>query len=98
MLKKSYSKTKRECRVTFETPAELKARAVSLCGEFNDWNPTTHQMRPRKDGGFSTTVSLKPKRSYRFKYLVDGERWENDWAADGYVANGFGGEDSVVQL
>jgi len=33
-----------------------------------------------------------------FRYLVDGERWENDWAADAYVPNPFGGEDSVVEV
>jgi len=30
--------------------------------------------------------------------LLDGRRWDNDWAADGYVSNGFGGDDSVVDL
>ena len=35
-------------------------------------------------------------RQYRFRYLFDEGRWENDWAADDYVANEFGGEDSVV--
>jgi hypothetical protein len=29
--------------------------------------------------------------------LLDGERWENDWAADGYAPNNFGTEDSVVK-
>ncbi len=32
------------------------------------------------------------------KYLLDGERWENDWAADGYVPNPFASEDSVVEV
>jgi hypothetical protein len=29
---------------------------------------------------------------------VDENQWENDWAADGYVSNDFGGEDSVVAV
>jgi len=98
MLKKSYSKSGRSCRVTFELPAQLNAQTVSLCGEFNEWDPTSHYLRPRKGGRFSTTISLQAGRAYRFKYLVDDERWENDWAADGYVANEFGTEDSTVEV
>ena len=95
-MKKSYTKTGRSCRVTFELPSEVNANTVALCGEFNDWDPTQHPMKRRKDGSFSLTISLKPGDEYRFRYLVDGERWENDWEADKYLPNEFGTEDSVV--
>jgi hypothetical protein len=49
-------------------------------------------------GGFSVTVDLDAGRAYRFRYLLDGQRWDNDWAADAYVRNDFGGDDSVVDL
>lgn len=98
MLRKHYSKTGRSCRVTFDVPGEVKATNVSLCGEFNHWSPATHPMSPRKDGRFSTTISLEAGKTYRFRYLLDGERWENDWAADGYVPNTFGSEDSIVKV
>ena len=98
MLKKSYSKTKRSCRVTFEMPQQATAKNVALCGEFNDWNPSANPMKQRKDGRFSTTVSMEAGRSYRFNYLVDNQRWENDSAADSYVPNEFGSEDSLLRL
>lgn len=98
MLRKKYSKTGRSCRVTFDLPPEVNATEASVCGEFNDWSSNAHSMKPRKGGRFSTTISLEPGRSYRFKYLVDGERWENDWAPDGYVANGFGSDDSLITV
>jgi len=98
MLKKSYSKTKRSCRVTFDLPQQSKAKSVALCGEFNNWNPSAHPMKMRKDGRFSTTISLKAGRNYRFKYLVDNLRWENDWSADSYVPNKFGSDDSLIRL
>jgi 1,4-alpha-glucan branching enzyme len=98
MLKKNYSKTGRVCRVTFRLPVEVDAKEVSLCGEFNGWDPEADRMRQRRDGSFSKTVSLEPGRSYRFRYLLDGERWENDWEADLYVPNSFGTEDSVVAV
>jgi hypothetical protein len=55
-------------------------------------------MSHRKDGKISTTVSLQAGETYRFRYLVDGERWENDWGADGYMPNPFGAEDSLIKL
>ena len=97
-MKKTYTKTGSSCRVTFEIPSELNAQEVVLCGEFNDWDQQKHRMKRRKDGSFSVTISLKPERSYRFRYLIDGERWENDWAADDYVPNDFGTQDSVVRV
>jgi 1,4-alpha-glucan branching enzyme len=97
-MKKTYSKSGTTCRVTFDLPAEIGAKAVALCGEFNEWDPKTYILKPRKDGRFSLTISLDSGRSYRFRFLVDGERWENGWAADGYLPNEFGTEDSVVTV
>lgn len=98
MLNKSYSKTGRVCRVTFDCHPEGNIEEVSLVGEFNDWNPAAHPMKQRKDGRFSATVSLVAGRSYRFRYLVDGRKWENDTNADAYVPNNFGSDDSLVSL
>jgi 1,4-alpha-glucan branching enzyme len=95
-MRKSYTKTGRSCRVTFEVPGDVNAETIALCGEFNDWDATQHALKRRRDGSFSLTVSLKPGNEYRFRYLLDGERWENDRGADKYVANEFGSEDSVV--
>ena len=98
MLRKGYSKTGRACRVTFDLPVDVGTKKVSLCGEFNAWNPSAHPMKHRKDGRFSTTIFLPAGKSYRFRYLLDGKRWENDWSADGYVPNEFGTEDSLIDL
>jgi 1,4-alpha-glucan branching enzyme len=96
MLTKEYTKTKRSCRVTFELASEVNAEAATLVGEFNDWDRGSLPMKRRKDGCFSTTISLKPGKEYRFRYLLDDERWENDHAADRYVPNDHGTDDSVV--
>ncbi len=47
-------------------------------------------------GGHEVTVELPAGASYRFRYLLDDSRWANDWAADDYVSNGYGSDDSVV--
>lgn len=96
MLKKSYSKTGRACRVTFKMPAD--AETVAVLGEFNAWDPEAHPMKKRKDGSFSTTVSLAAGREYRFRYLLDGERWANDSAPDSEAWNRFGTRDCVIAV
>ena len=55
-------------------------------------------MKPNDEGVLECTLALVPGRSYRFRYFLGGERWENDWNADAYVDNEFGGADSVVNL
>jgi 1,4-alpha-glucan branching enzyme len=98
MLKKNYSKTGKFCRVTFKLLAEVNAQAAALCGDFNNWATDTHLMKRLKDGSFSITVSIISGRSYRFRYLLDGERWENDWEADAYTPNEYGKDDSVFDV
>ena len=83
--------------VEFRLPHALAARSVHVVGEFNDWSTTAHPMA--QDGeAFTARIWLTPGRPYRFRYLVDGERWQNDWDADDYVPNEFGGDDSVIDL
>jgi 1,4-alpha-glucan branching enzyme len=95
-MKKSYTQTGNSCRVTFEVPAEVGAETASVAGEFNDWDKEAHPLKKRKDGRFSRTIYLDAGQEYRFRYWINGERWENDWDPDKYVANEFGSEDSVV--
>jgi hypothetical protein len=85
-------------RVGFELPAAVSASTVSVCGEFNGWQTHTHQLDALGDGSFRTEITLPAGERLRFRYLLDGGRWENDWAADDYVPNGLGDDDSVVDL
>lgn len=96
MLLKSYSKTGNYCRVTFKLSAEVGAETAVLVGEFNSWDVNAEPMRKLNDGSFSQTVSLEAGNSYRFRYLLDGTRWENDWEADDYLPNEHGTDDSIV--
>ena len=98
MVKKTYSKTGRRCRVTFAMQPAGAVQTVALCGDFNGWDPALHQMKHRRDGRFTVTLSLATGQPYHFRYLLDGMRWENDEAADGYRANPFGSDDCVVDV
>ncbi|HVW35408.1 MAG TPA: isoamylase early set domain-containing protein [Acidimicrobiia bacterium] len=98
MITKTPAKKGDTTKVTFELPAEYAGQRVCLCGEFNEWAPDATPMTKRKDGRFSTTINLKQGQSYRYRYLVDGERWVDDPAPDDYVDNGYGTKDSVVTV
>jgi 1,4-alpha-glucan branching enzyme len=84
--------------VTFELPSEVGVQRAYLCGDFNDWDRTSHRMKRRKDGSFHLTISLKPGQQYRYRFFLDDERWENDWSAEAYLPNDYGGEDSVLTI
>jgi 1,4-alpha-glucan branching enzyme len=84
--------------VTFELPAAVGAHEVHVCGDFNDWSPTAHPLTRLEDGRFRITLELPAGRRWHFRYLLDGHRWENDWAADDYEPNAFGGQDSILDL
>ena len=96
MLKKKYSEKTNNYYVTFQLNPEVNAETAYVCGEFNDWDKEKSKMRQLKNGGFTATLQLDPGKTYRFRYWVNGDRWENDWEADGYAPNEFGSEDSLV--
>jgi 1,4-alpha-glucan branching enzyme len=97
-IKKQYLKTRPDCRVTFRLPKEAApaAKYVSVVGDFNNWSITETPLKKLKNGDFTATITLMCDREYKFRYLIDADRWENDWSADKYIPNCFGGDDSVV--
>jgi len=96
-LKKKFLKSKPICRVSFQVPGPMaaKAKKVELVGSFNNWEPIA--MRKVKDG-FTRTVDLETGAAHEFRYCVNGQEWLNDTEADAYVPNSFSTENSVVQL
>ncbi|MBI5830294.1 MAG: glycoside hydrolase, partial [Chloroflexi bacterium] len=53
MIKKIYSETEPSWLVTFELPPEVNAQTACLCGEFDEWDETSHPMERREDGSFT---------------------------------------------
>jgi 1,4-alpha-glucan branching enzyme len=96
MLKKQYLKARPVCKVTFALPEAIRAETAYLVGDFNEWNETRTPMKKLKKGRFTVTLELEKGREYQFRYLVNGEEWQNDWHADKYAPNPFGEENSVV--
>ena len=99
MIKKEPTKAPGVVRVTFELPSNMWAERVNIVGEFNDWDTTTTPMsRNRSDANWKVSLELKAGQRYRFRYLVDGKQWLNDWHADDHEENPYGSYDSVVDL
>lgn len=99
-MEKKFLKTRPVCKVTFNLPKEAAPDAQSVCimGEFNNWSREATPLKRRADGDYFVTLDLDIGRSYRFRYIIDGCKFENDWHADRYEPNPHGGDDSVVDV
>lgn len=95
MIEKKFFKTKGECEVTFEFMAE-GAHEVALVGEFNNWEPIAMKQAKKEGSPFRAKVRMPKDGRYQFRYLVNGEIWQNDEAADAYQPNEHGSDNSVV--
>ncbi|MEO1628054.1 MAG: isoamylase early set domain-containing protein, partial [Bacteroidota bacterium] len=96
-LKKQFLKSKAAYKVTFTLPKEAVngGTEVVLLGEFNDWNVDTGLPMKALKQEFKADLELTPGR-HEFRYLIDGQNWENDWNADDYVSTPYGVDNSVV--
>ncbi|EHA1123514.1 1,4-alpha-glucan branching protein [Vibrio navarrensis] len=94
MLKKRFFKTKDEVEVTFEVEQE-HWESAQVAGDFNNWQPEPMTL-VKKSGQFKFKTRLPKEQKIEFRYLFNEDKWENDPQADGYVANGFGSDNSLV--
>ena len=96
MITKKYSQDRKKCRVAFKLPVDTNSETVQLYGEFTNW--VGQNMTRQKKGGFSLSITLPAGHKYQFRYLMDGNRWENDPDADTFIPNPYGSEDSVLDI
>jgi 1,4-alpha-glucan branching enzyme len=75
-------------RVTFALPANEPAGAVSVVGDFNNWDPFAHPLRKRSNGTRSTVVTVSPGSTLRFRYLAEGGMWFDDDSAQAADSQG----------
>ena len=76
--------------------AAADARAVSIVGDFNDWNlAATPLQRQGADGMWTVTVPLAPGR-HVYSFVIDGRQWVPDATAPRAPDSEFGGTNSVV--
>lgn len=97
MIKKT-SEQDGKVRATFVLPYEDGQAAVSVVGDFNDWDPAANKLMRRRNGTRSTSVVLEPGNRYRFRYFGADGVWFNDDEADAYEMGEHGSEDCVLVL
>ncbi len=85
-------------KVTFQLPASIWAETVHLAGDFNGWDRRSHPLeRSKGEEVWQIALELESGKPYQFRYLINGTHWQNDWKADRYVPNPFGGDNSVLE-
>jgi 1,4-alpha-glucan branching enzyme len=82
-------------RVTFAMPAAIWADSINVVGDFNGWDERATPLR-QTESGWMVTLELEAGRAYQYRYLLNGNEWHNDWNADCYEPNAYGGDNSVV--
>ena len=55
-------------RITFTLDTSA---AVSVVGDFNEWDPAAHPLKPRTNGKRSVSVLMHPGRPVTFRYLAE---------------------------
>lgn len=74
------------------------AQQVHLVGSFNGWDPLGHPMAgPNHQGVWTLRLELPPGR-YRYMFLVDGEQWVTDRAAEAQEEDGFGHSNAILLI
>jgi len=82
--------------VSFEY-VDSSANLVALVGDGNEWNPEAQPLT--RDSGGKWTVNIRLARgNYQYKFVVNGERWEEDPSNQHRVANEHGTHNSIRQV
>ena len=75
-----------------------KAHTVAIAGDFNGWNPQANILEdPEGDGIWTGTLKLEPGR-YEYMFVLDGEKWFPDPNALRYVKDGFGNQNTILEI
>jgi hypothetical protein len=102
MLTKTFVKSRKIWRVTFELPQkewpeDTDVDSVHLAGDFNGWDASSTPLKRRGDT-FRVTVELQGGSDYQFRYLINKTLWYNEWHADGYVPTPASVDNCLLRL
>ena len=97
MIQREPTKRGDQVKVTFYLGSRNGNIRVSLVGDFNAWRAGVNMFKRKGDVDVAS-ITLSAGRRYEFRYVDDEGNWFNDEAADGYVPNAFGGDNSYVDL
>jgi len=73
------------------------ARAVSVAGDFSEWEPSYALDDPDGDGVWTGRVPVRPG-VHAYMFLVDEDEWRTDPNADRFQDDGFGNRNAVLAV
>jgi len=73
------------------------AETVAVAGSFNRWDPSAAPMRPLGDGLFATDLVL-PRGRHEYMFVLDEVEWVGDPSAPLAADDGFGQQNSVLEI
>lgn len=76
-----------------------QADSVAVVGDWNEWNTNAHPLRDSDgDGVWEVEIEVRPDSEYRYQFVIDGRKWVPDPSSPITVDDGFGGENSVLNI
>ncbi len=108
-IEKARSETRHFKEESFAPPHVSKGRiifnyhddsavSVSLVGDFNGWDSGQTLFNKNRHGIWTASIPCQPSGTYRYKYLVDGERWIEDPSHGFKEDDGLGGFNSILKV
>jgi 1,4-alpha-glucan branching enzyme len=74
-----------------------KAFAISVTGEFNQWNINSHLLEPSSNGVWTITTKIKPG-TYKYEFNINGIYWKHDPNNPNKIVDRFGSYKSIVEV
>lgn len=93
MIERLNNQTSTDVTFALSPEHQTTGNAVSVVGDFNNWDPGASPLVPRPDGSRAVTVRLPAGERVWFRYLTDAGQWFDEDDADGHD-----GQDSYLDL
>lgn len=74
------------------------AESVFLVGDFNNWKRDEIEFKENTDGIWQAEIPCQPSGIYRYKFLINGEKWIEDPNHGLKEEDGFGGFNSILRI
>jgi 1,4-alpha-glucan branching enzyme len=74
------------------------AESVALAGDFNNWNTSAAPFIRNGSGVWTAGIDLPSPGRYRYKFVVNGNRWIDDPSNGVKEPDNYGGLNSVIRI
>ena len=74
-----------------------EANTVAVAGDFNGWDIQADMLAKSEAGWWKTRLELAPGR-YRYRFIVNGEQWNEDPENPNKEPNEFASYNSILEI